>query len=105
MTRELDIDGRLYSGVELHTRHAVMLLIQGEQGNLGCGYFSLAPADKLGDRFAIVTGVKSFSDMLEAKVVAASSAALACGVSSWGNSWLYCTTMQPNPCRRATLAA
>ena len=80
MTRELEIDGRLYSGVELHTRHAVMLLIQGEQGNLGCGYFSLAPADKLGDRFAIVTGVKSFSDMLEAKVVAASSAALACGV-------------------------
>ena len=77
MTRELEIDGRLYSGVELHTRHAVMLLIQGEQGNLGCGYFSLAPADKLGDRFAIVTG---FSDMLEAKVVAASSAALACGV-------------------------
>ena len=74
MTRELEIDGRLYSGVELHTRHAVMLLI------LGCGYFSLAPADKLGDRFAIVTGVKSFSDMLEAKVVAASSAALACGV-------------------------
>ena len=68
MTRELEIDGRLYSGVELHTRHAVMLLIQGEQGNLGCGYFSLAP------------GVKSFSDMLEAKVVAASSAALACGV-------------------------
>ena len=44
MTRELEIDGRLYSGVELHTRHAVMLLIQGEQGNLGCGYFSLAPA-------------------------------------------------------------
>lgn len=22
-----------------------------------------------------------------------------------GNSWLYCTVMQSNPCRRATLAA
>lgn len=80
MTQKLEIDGRLYNGVEIHTQHAVMLLIQCEKANLGCGYFSLAPAEKLGDRFAIVTGVKNFAEMLEAKVTAASSAAQACGV-------------------------
>ena len=57
------------------------LLIRGKKAHLGCGYFSLAPADRLGDRFAIVTGVKCFADMLQAGVVAVSVAAAACGVA------------------------
>jgi len=55
-------------------------LIQSGRGNLGCGYFSLAPAEKLGDRFATVTGVKCFADMLKAAVLGVSAAAAACGV-------------------------
>ena len=39
----------------------------------------MAPADFLGDRFAVVTGVKNFEDMLNAKVVVLSSAAIAAG--------------------------
>ena len=81
MTQQLEIDGRLYNGVEIHTQHAVMLLIQGEKANLGCGYFSLAPAEKLGDRFAIVTGVKNFAEMLEAIVIDVSTAAIGSGVA------------------------
>jgi uncharacterized protein YunC (DUF1805 family) len=76
----IEIDGILFRGTALKTRHATILLIQGESGNLGCGYFSLAPADRLGDRFALVTGVKEFSDMLEARVSAVSEQAALCGV-------------------------
>ena len=77
---ELDIDGVLFNGVRIPTQNGAILLIQGRAANLGCGYFSTAAADKLGDRFAVVTGVGCFADMVEAKVTAMSSAAAACGV-------------------------
>ncbi len=81
MTSEtIEIDGTPFTGVRLSTEHATILLIQGKTGNLGCGYFSLAPADRLGDRFAIVTGVGSFDDMVMAKVISVSKAAAECGV-------------------------
>ncbi|MPM64087.1 hypothetical protein SDC9_110973 [bioreactor metagenome] len=81
MTSEtLEIDGTPFTGVRLRTEHTTLLLIQGKKANLGCAYFSLGPADKLGDRFAIVTGVKSFDEMLEARVVAVSNTAALCGV-------------------------
>ena len=76
----IEIDGLSFTGTQLRTEHAAILLIQGKSGNLGCGYFSLGPAEKLGDRFAIVTGVKCFSDMLEARVSAVSGAAALCGI-------------------------
>ncbi len=77
---ELDIDGVLFNGVRIPTPNGAILLIQGRAANLGCGYFSTAAADKFGDRFTIVTGVGCFADMVEAKVIAASAAASACGV-------------------------
>jgi len=76
----IELDGISFQGTALKTRHATILLIQGEAGNLGCGYFSLGPADRLGDRFALVTGVKEFSDMLVARVSAVSEEAARCGV-------------------------
>ena len=81
-SRELEIGGRLFSGCRIGTQHAVILLISGRKGNLGCGYFSVETADRVGDRLAVVTGVGSFEEMLEAAVVKVSSAAAACGVVS-----------------------
>ena len=49
--------------------------------NLGCGYFSLETAEKVGDAAVIVTGVKNFEEMLAAKVKAVSQAAAALGVT------------------------
>ncbi|MBO5308232.1 MAG: DUF1805 domain-containing protein [Lentisphaeria bacterium] len=79
MWEEFAVDGVPFKGIRIPTEHGTILLIQGSRSNLGCGYFSMAPADFLGDRFAVVTGVKNFDDMLNAKVVALSSAAIACG--------------------------
>ncbi len=80
MTERIDVGGAEFTGVAIPTAHTKILLIHGEKAHLGCGYFSLAPADFVGDRFCIVTGVRTFENMLDARVVAASSAALACGV-------------------------
>lgn len=57
-----------------------MLLIQGGKGMLGCGYLNVDTAEKLGDALAVVTGVKSYEDMLKAKVKKVSSAAALMGV-------------------------
>jgi uncharacterized protein YunC (DUF1805 family) len=47
---------------------------------LGCGYLSVEAAERLGDALAIVTGVKSYEDMLKAEVKKVSSAAALLGV-------------------------
>ena len=47
-------------------RSGSLLLIQGSKGMLGCGYLSVDTAEKLGDALAVVTGVKSYEDMLKA---------------------------------------
>jgi uncharacterized protein YunC (DUF1805 family) len=79
MWEEFTVDDVPFKGIRIPTEHGTILLIQGKRANLGCGYFSMAPADFLGDRFAVVTGVKNYDDMLNAKVVALSSAAIASG--------------------------
>ncbi len=76
----LTIDGSEYSGVHIPTCQSNILLIQAAGGFLGCGYFDVAAANRLGDAAAIVTGVKTFDDMLAAQVVRLSEAAQAAGV-------------------------
>ena len=75
------IDGREFDGVAVATTNTKVLLIRGGRGMLGCGYFSLATAEKVGDALAVVTGVGNFDDMLSAQVKGVSPAAAALGVS------------------------
>ncbi len=82
ISEAIAVEGVEFCGIRIATEHAAILLLQGRRANLGCGYFSLTPAEKLGDRFAIVTGVKDFADMLDAAVIKASPAATACGVTA-----------------------
>ena len=79
----LTIDGIEFQAVHVRTAVANILLIKppGGCGFLGCGYFDLAPAERLKEPVAIVTGVKSPADMLAAKVVRLSSAAAEKGVT------------------------
>ncbi len=62
------IDGRSFDAVSFPTAHSVVLMIRGGKGFLGCGYLSVATADKTGDALAIVSGVKNYDDMLKAEV-------------------------------------
>lgn len=59
---------------------APLLVLKARRGILACGYLSLATMNKLGEVGAIVTGVRTFDDMLEARVVAVSDGAALLGV-------------------------
>lgn len=79
----LDIDGREFRADEIPVMGSTkLLLIQGTRGMLGCGYVSLAAAEKFGHALAIVKGVASYGDMLAAEVREVSSAAVALGVEA-----------------------
>ena len=80
--QEIDLEGHLLEGYAIPTANTGILLIKAKRGFLGCGYFSLATADKVGDAAVIVSGVKNFDDMLAAKVKAVSAAAAALGVTA-----------------------
>lgn len=76
----IEVQGRQFKALNVSTGKANLLMIQGDKGFLGCGYFDVATADKLGEAVAIVTGVKNYQDMLEAKVVRLSQAAKELGL-------------------------
>ena len=78
----IDLEGNKFEGYSIPTQNTAALLIKAKRGFLGCGYFSLETAEKVGDAAVIVTGVKNFEDMLAAKVKALSSAAAALGVTA-----------------------
>jgi uncharacterized protein YunC (DUF1805 family) len=62
-------------GVKLELGNAPLLIIKVEKGYLMCGYLNISVSSKLGDVAARVTGVKSFEDMLNAKISELSEAA------------------------------
>ena len=57
-----------------------LLIIRGSRGLLACGYLNIATFDKTGEVAAIVTGVKTFDEMLEAKVASISKSAEQSGI-------------------------
>ena len=79
---KIGIDGKFFEGYAIPTGHSCVLLVTAARGFLGCGYFSLATAEKTGDALAVVTGVGNFDEMLAATVKAVSPAAAALGVTT-----------------------
>lgn len=76
----INIDSKTFQASKIQTSHANIMLIQAKQGFLGCGYFDIETSNKLSEPVAIVTGVKSYEDMLEAKVIKVSKAAQELGI-------------------------
>jgi uncharacterized protein YunC (DUF1805 family) len=58
-----------------------LLLVVAEKGFVMCGFLNVEAAEKLGVVAAVVSGVKSFEDVLNADVKAATSKAEALGVN------------------------
>lgn len=57
-----------------------LLLLRGEKGFVMCGYLNLEVAERLGLAAAVVTGVKSFEDVLNAQIKGATTKASALGL-------------------------
>ncbi len=81
MEKKINIGGHEYTGYCIETENAVLLMIKTNCGFLGCGYFNIEAANKLNEHVALVTGVKTFADMLTAKVFAVSNPAKALGIT------------------------
>ncbi|MCR4575039.1 MAG: DUF1805 domain-containing protein [Lentisphaeria bacterium] len=78
---KVTIGGQEFEAISFPTEHSVVLMIRGRKGLLGCGYLSVATADKTGDALAVVSGVKNYDDMMSASVKAVSAAATELGVT------------------------
>ena len=58
-----------------------LLLMVGEKGFIMCGYLNVEVAERLQVAAAMVSGVKSFQDVLEAEIKAATSKAREMGIN------------------------
>ncbi len=78
---KLVIDGKTFQGMKSALPELPpLLLIKGEKGFVMCGYLNLEVAERLGAAAAIVSGVNSFTDVLDAEIKAATSKAKELGV-------------------------
>ena len=57
-----------------------LLIIKGSKGFLACGYINVETCNKTNEACAIVTGVKTHDDMLDAEIKAVSNEAARLGV-------------------------
>jgi uncharacterized protein YunC (DUF1805 family) len=75
------VDGKSCLGlrVELPESPPLLMLIA-EKGFVMCGFLNMEAAERLGVAAAMVSGVKSFDDVLNAQVKAATSKAKSYGV-------------------------
>lgn len=68
METKISVAGAEFSAIKVELSKAPLLLIKGKNGFLACGYINIQTANKLGETAAIVSGVKTFDDMLAAKI-------------------------------------
>jgi uncharacterized protein YunC (DUF1805 family) len=79
---KLSVDGKSALGLKVELPNSPpLLLIVGNTGFIMCGYLNMEVAEKLQVAAVMVSGVKSFKDILEAEVKVVSSKAKALGVN------------------------
>lgn len=78
-TINLDGDSAMGLRVELPESPPLLLIIA-KKGFIMCGFLNLEAAEKLGVSAAMVSGVKTFEDVLEAQIKAATTKAKGFGV-------------------------
>ena len=77
----LRVDGKSFTGLRTDLPDSPpLLLIMGEKGFLMCGFLNVESAEKLGVTAAVVSGVKTFDDVLNGQVKAVTSKAKNLGI-------------------------
>jgi len=77
----LKVDGRACLGVRVELPDSPpLLVVVAEKGFVMCGFLNVDAAERLGVAAAVVSGVKTFEDVLNAQVKAATSKAKSLGV-------------------------
>jgi len=78
---KLVINGKTFQGMKSTLPDLPpLLLIKGEKGFIMCGYLNIDVAEKLGAAAATVSGVNTFTDILNAEIKTSTSKAKKLGV-------------------------
>ena len=80
MSLKVDGKGCLGLRVDLPECSAPLLLVLAEKGFVMCGFLNVQAAERLGVVAAMVSGVKTFEDVLNAQIKAVTSKAKSLGV-------------------------
>lgn len=80
-TGEAKVDGKKVKCLRVELPGAPLILLAAPRGYVMCNYLNLETAEKLGQAAAIVERVRSFDDVLNAKVVSATAKAKELGVA------------------------
>jgi len=67
-------------GININIGNANLLLIKADKGFIMCSYLDIETAERLNDAACIVKGVKKFDDMLNAKIIKATTKAKEIGI-------------------------
>jgi len=77
------VDGKACLGLKVDLPESPpLLLIVAEKGFVMCGFLNIEAAEKLGVSAALVSGVKTFEDVLNAEVKAATTKAKNLGIEA-----------------------
>jgi len=68
------------SGFKIELHNANFLMIVAKKGFIMCGYLNIDTAEKLNDAACVVTGVKNFDEVLNAKIVKLTTKAKELGI-------------------------
>jgi len=75
------VDGNVCTGVRVELPDSPpLLVISGEKGFVMCGFLNMEAAERLDVPAAMVSGVKTFEDVLNAQIKAVTSRAKGLGV-------------------------
>jgi len=77
---QITLNNGLALGVKVDLPKAPLVMIRAAKGFAMCGYLNMESVNKTGEVAVRVTGVKSFDDVLNAKVVNASEEAKKLGI-------------------------
>jgi uncharacterized protein YunC (DUF1805 family) len=75
------VDGKSFMGLRTDLPDSPpLILVMGEKGFVMCGFLNVESAEKLGVTAAVVSGVKTFDDVLNGQVKAVTSKAKNLGI-------------------------
>jgi uncharacterized protein YunC (DUF1805 family) len=81
MVENLDIDRESFQGIKVELKGLPpLVLIEGGKGFVMCGYLNIDAAESLGATAAVVSGVNSWEDVLNAQIKTATTKAKALGL-------------------------
>ena len=70
-----------FTGVKIEIQNAPLLLLIANKGFVMCRYLNIETAEKIGDCACMVSGVKTFEDVLSAEILEATKKAKELGIA------------------------